>query len=184
MIITISGTPGSGKSSIAKAVAKRLNYRFYSAGDVRGQYALEHGLTIDELNKLAEKDPASDLLVDEYMKKMGAKEDDIVVDGRLGFYFIPDSIKVFIDADADVRIERVLKSAREDEHYKSFNEAKKAIQQRIDGDKNRYKHSYNVDISETKHYDLIVDSTDKSIEAAAGEIYRFVMFRIHNSHKK
>ena len=184
MIITISGTPGSGKSSIAKAVAKRMNYRFYSAGDVRGQYALERGMTIDELNKLAEKDPASDLLVDEYMRQISAKEDNIVVDARLGFYFIPNSIKVFIDADADVRANRILKSSRKDEHYNNFNEAKKAIQRRIESDIRRYRHIYNINPYETRHYDLMVDSTEKSIESAAGEIYRFVMFRIHNSHKK
>ena len=37
MIITISGLPGSGKSTIGKMLAKKLGYKFYSMGDLRGK---------------------------------------------------------------------------------------------------------------------------------------------------
>jgi len=54
MIITISGLPGSGKTSVGKLIAERLGYEFLSIGDLRGSFASKKGLTIDELNKLGE----------------------------------------------------------------------------------------------------------------------------------
>jgi len=50
MIITIGGEPGSGKSTVANIVAQKLGYKHYSTGDLRGEIAMRHGLTIDELN--------------------------------------------------------------------------------------------------------------------------------------
>ena len=89
MIITISGAPGSGKTTVARLLAKKLGYRHYSIGDLRGEIALRKGITIDELNKLGEKDPSSDREVDEYLESLGKKEDNLVIDCRMGFHFIP-----------------------------------------------------------------------------------------------
>jgi len=55
MIVTIAGTPGSGKSTVVKKVAEALGYRMISTGDLRGQVAQERGMTIDELNALNEE---------------------------------------------------------------------------------------------------------------------------------
>ena len=44
MIIAIDGTSGSGKSTIAKKVAKALNFGFFSAGD------LYRAITVKTLN--------------------------------------------------------------------------------------------------------------------------------------
>ncbi|MCX6741353.1 MAG: AAA family ATPase, partial [Candidatus Parcubacteria bacterium] len=46
MIITLSGKPGSGKTTVAKILAEKLGYKFYSTGDLRGQMAMKRGLTI------------------------------------------------------------------------------------------------------------------------------------------
>ncbi|MGH9879179.1 MAG: nucleoside monophosphate kinase, partial [Nitrososphaerales archaeon] len=56
MIITIAGRPGSGKTTVAKEVAKRLGFKHLSTGDMRGQLAMEHGLTIDQLNEIGKKE--------------------------------------------------------------------------------------------------------------------------------
>jgi len=38
MIITIAGEGGSGKSTVARILAKKLDYKHYSTGDLRGRY--------------------------------------------------------------------------------------------------------------------------------------------------
>ena len=38
---TITGTPGAGKTSVAKVLAKRLGIKFYSAGDILEKMAAE-----------------------------------------------------------------------------------------------------------------------------------------------
>ncbi len=40
MIITIAGMPGSGKTTVAKILADKLNLKRYSMGDLRGKMAL------------------------------------------------------------------------------------------------------------------------------------------------
>ena len=60
MIITISGKPGSGKSTVAKIIAAKLGLNKYSIGDLRGKMALDRGITIDELNEVGEKEDFTD----------------------------------------------------------------------------------------------------------------------------
>ena len=92
-IITISGRPGSGKSSTAAQLSKLLGYeRFYSGAVVR-EIAKRRGLSLGQLNKIAEEDEAIDREIDEEIKKY-AHQDQYIVDARLGFHWIPDSSTV------------------------------------------------------------------------------------------
>ena len=52
MIITISGKPGSGRTSIAQLLARELKSKVLRAGKIREQLAEEKGLGMDELNEL------------------------------------------------------------------------------------------------------------------------------------
>jgi cytidylate kinase len=45
MIITLSGYPGSGKSTAGKLLAAKLGYNRYSIGDLQRRLAAEHNLT-------------------------------------------------------------------------------------------------------------------------------------------
>jgi len=64
MIITISGKAGSGKSTVAKQLAKKLNLKHYSIGDIMRKLAKEKNISLNELSKLAEKDKTIDLTLD------------------------------------------------------------------------------------------------------------------------
>src|ERR1035437_7748083 len=97
-IITIAGKLGSGKSSTAKMVSEILNYKHYSTGDFMRSIADQKGVPLGELNKIAETDPSIDKMLDDRNKEIGTME-DIVLDSRLGFYFIPESFKVFLELD-------------------------------------------------------------------------------------
>ena len=54
MIITISGIAGSGKSTVAKLLAKKLNCKHYSVGDFMRQIAKEKNIPLrfDEVNAM------------------------------------------------------------------------------------------------------------------------------------
>jgi cytidylate kinase len=166
MIITISGTPGSGKGTIGRLLAAELKYRFYSMGDIRRKYAAEHGMTIEQLNKKAEIDPTSDHLVDEYQTELGKKEDDVVIDSRLGFHFIPMSFKLFLDADEMVRVRRILNDKRATEHYKDADDAVQQLRERQESDKKRYKKLYDVDPYDVDavDYGLLLDTSSNTPE--------------------
>lgn len=173
MIITISGVPGSGKTTVAKILAERLGMKFYSMGDLRGKMATERGLTIDELNKLGETEAFTDNDVDTYQTKLGQTEDNFVIEGRLSWHFIPHSFKIFLECDEKEAARRIFlskrhKSAeRKDEPlYASIEEAAEVIRHRIASDNLRYGKYYGLQYQDKKNYDLIIDTTNlKGAEA-------------------
>ena len=71
MIITITGEPGSGKSTIGKRLAKELGYGHYYIGQIRRDAAKKKGMTLAEYNKYGEAHPETDIEVDDYQKNLG-----------------------------------------------------------------------------------------------------------------
>ncbi|MGH7249472.1 MAG: AAA family ATPase, partial [Minisyncoccia bacterium] len=84
-IIAITGTLGSGKSSTADLVAKRLGFEHFSSGDFMRKIALDYGISLNELNIKAENNPEIDEKIDTEVKKIG-KMNKVVVDSRLAFH--------------------------------------------------------------------------------------------------
>ena len=109
-IITISGKPGSGKSSTADKVAEMLNYTRHSSGDMVRQVLKQHHLTLAEYNEQAKDNHSLDTQVDTMLRDL-RNESDIVVDSRLGFYWLPESFKVYLDLDMEVATVRIYKDA-------------------------------------------------------------------------
>ena len=64
MIITISGTPGSGKSTAAEMLSKKLKAERIYVGGIRRELAREKGMTLQELNQYAATHPETDVDVD------------------------------------------------------------------------------------------------------------------------
>jgi cytidylate kinase len=167
MKITINGTPGSGKTTLAKAIAKRLGLKFYSSGQIRRDIAKIFGLNIDEFNKLGEKHAFTDKLVDEMVKTI-LKNQSFVLDARLGWWLFPESIKIFVTSSLDIAAERIFKASKKGERksemtYRSIEEVKREIKQRMRSDERRYRKYYKIrNIYELRHYDIILDTTGMS----------------------
>ncbi len=161
MIITISGMPGSGKTTVAKLLAKKLRMKFYSIGDLRGRMAMERGLTLEQLNEIGMKEAWTDTEADEYQKKLAEKENDFVIESRLGFHFIPQSLKIFLDVDTMTGAKRIFNDQRPDERKKdTLSEALEAIRKRTESDRKRYKKYYGInDFTDKSHYDVVIDTT-------------------------
>lgn len=169
MIITISGTAGSGKSSVAKELARRLHYEHYSMGDIQREIAKEKGLTIVELGELEKKDPSIDKMIDEKQKKLGETEDNFVLDSWLSSLFVPKGYKIFLDADINARAQRIAKE-REAEKYETAAQAIKAIKKREKTNRERFMKFYNYDFMDKKNYDLVLDTTDSDINSTVQSI--------------
>ncbi len=174
MIITISGNPGAGKSTVAKAVAKKLGYKHFSGGDFRRAIAEERGISLAELNKQDEKTGETDKIADERLERLGKMEDNFVIDTRTGFHFIPNSFKVFLDARPEEGAKRIAAQARKDEKYKSEKYGIRKIKERIKSDSFRYKKLYGINYMDKKNYDLWIDTTkiaaDRIVEKIMKEL--------------
>ncbi len=176
MIITIFGMPGSGKTTVGKMLAKKLGYRFYSMGDMRGRMAMERGLTIDQLNRLGESEDWTDKDVDKYQEELGKKEDNFIVDGWLSWHFIPHSLKVFLEVDHRTAAERVFRDQRPDEKKQDTVEGmKRMLEERLEESNARYRKYYGIiDITDRSHYDLVIDTNDISAKQVAARILEAV----------
>ncbi|MBW2964199.1 cytidylate kinase family protein [Candidatus Woesearchaeota archaeon] len=182
MIITVSGTPGAGKTTICRMLAEKLKMKHYYMGGIRRQVAKEKGMTIEEFNKLGEKDPSTDKIVDDYLIKLGKTEDNFIAEGRTAFHFIPNSIKIFFDVDPVVGAERIRKDLTEKGLANQRNEtAGKTVQeqaaltkQRMESDNARYRKYYNIDVYDEENYDFVIDTTDLKIEQVEQKVLDFL----------
>jgi len=171
MIITISGKAGSGKSTVAKELAKQLKLKHYSIGDLMRQMAKERNISLLELGKAAEKDKSIDKELDERQIKLGKGENNFVIDGRLTAHFIPNAdIKVFLECEDRVRAERILEDERKDEKSKDIPGVISKIRERESSERKRYKQYYGIDYYDEEMYNLVIDTTNLSVKEVVGRI--------------
>ena len=178
MIVSISGPAGSGKSTVAKALAKKLGFKRYYIGGMRREAARKRGLTIEEYNKLGESDPSTDLEVDRFQEELGKTEDNFVIEGRTSFHFIPQSVKVYLDVDIIEGAKRILgdqeQEARNEQHSATVEEKVQKLKERMASDSLRYKKYFGIDCYNPSNYDLVVNTTHRSPEQVVQEILTFI----------
>lgn len=163
--ITIAGDLGSGKSTVANHLINNINYRIESAGLIFRRLAEEHGMTAKEFNQFIESNPKYDNMVDDAIKEMGEKEENIIFDSRLAWFFVPKSFKIYMYVDVDVATERIFNDkGRISESYSDIATAKKEIIERRQSEVLRYKTFYNADINNYKNYDFIIDTSHATKE--------------------
>lgn len=160
MIITITGDLGSGKSTVAKMLAEKLKYKMYSTGLIFRKIAQDMNLSLKEFSERAEKDSLYDKKIDDYQVNLGKTEDNFVLEGRLGFHFIPKSLKVCLRVTEHEAARRIMQDNRSDEAYKDIDEAVQHIRLRRQSERERYKKLYNIDLEDDKQFDLVIDTTE------------------------
>ena len=176
-IITISGKPGSGKSSTADRVAELLGYTRYSSGDLVREITRKHKITLKDYNNRAEQNPEMDMQIDEELRKFRDNR-DIVIDSRLGFYWIPESFKVYLDLDPDVAIARIYKDANVNVGRSESGEGTSdmttvidEVEERLQNERRRFKKLYNVNPYNIENFDLIVDTSRHSPQTVALTVF-------------
>jgi len=187
MKITISGTLGSGKSSVAKIIANKLGLKQYNSGGFMREMATERGMTLNQLQEIAEKDRSIDDEIDARQKKLGKKENNLIFEGRLGYHFIPDSIKIYLKTNTEEAAKRILKSMQQENEerkkeglQKNINEIIKSLNRRRKSEKKRYLELYNLDYEDETNYHIIIDTSNIDAEQVSEEIIK----RIKKINKK
>ena len=164
MKITITGDVYSGKSTIAKAISKTLDYTYFSVGELQRKLAVEKDMSITQYNKYM-LDNNLDHEVDNRTREIGRGNENFIFDARLAWYFIPDSFKIYFKVDLDAAVERAIKDERgKSEKYTSKEEARGNIIERRRLEVSRFKDIYKVDIDEESNYDLVMDTSCMSLE--------------------
>jgi predicted cytidylate kinase len=165
MIITIGGNQGAGKTTLAKKLSEKLNYKFISIGDLKGEISKERGITIDELNEIGKKEKWIHEEFDKKTIEIGKTRNNFIVEGWLAFYFIPNSKKIFLEVDPKIGAKRIFEDQRPDEHKcKNVDETENQLKKRLEITNEQFKKYYGVNFLDKKNYDIIINTTNLSID--------------------
>ncbi len=175
-IITISGKPGSGKSSTADKVAELLGYTRYSSGDLVRDIVRRQHLTLAQFNEQASEDHALDKEIDAELRKL-RNQQDVVIDSRLGFYWIPESFKVYLDLDMNVATVRIYKDMSMNskrgstESAQTIREVQDMVSERLQNEQDRFLSLYGINPYSRQHFDLIINTSRHSPQTVALTIF-------------
>lgn len=174
LTITVSGSSGSGKTTVSKTVAKKFDLIHINVGDLFRKIAKQRNLELSELSGKRERE--IDYKADKETLRL-AKKGNVVINGRLTGWVAGDNadVKIYIKCDLDVKAKRVAK--REN---KSFEQAKRDLKKRDENDTRVYKEIYNIDVEDLSIYDLVIDNTNISYE----ELKQKVIEKVRNFFDK
>jgi len=170
--ITISGLPGTGKTTVAKLLENRLGLKYVYSGEIFRRIAKKYHMSLEEFGVYCEQHREIDEELDNFQRKI-LRKGNVIVEGRISGWLayrnkIP-AVKVLLDAPLDVRAQRIVKREQGD-----FEKRKKEILKREQSEATRYKNYYNIDVRDTSIYDLIIDTADKSPEKIVDIIMQYL----------
>jgi len=169
--IAISGFHGTGKSTVGKSLAEKLNLKHYSTGDAFRSLAKEKDMSLKKFSVYVENNPEIDEMLDQKVINKTSKHKNIVVDSLLSGYLLNNiaDFKVLLTAPLKTRIRRM--TERDDTNYKKkLSETKFREQSEIE----RFKELYDIDLEDEtlkrEIFDLIIETQHYSVEEIADMI--------------
>lgn len=159
MRITISGPPGSGKTTVCGMLSERLGLPAVVFGRVFRDMAAERGMSLAEFGALAERDPSIDRGIDDRILETAKANGDVILESRLSAYMLSrgsiPSFKIYLDASPEVRMARI--GLREGQTAES---ARRDTVERQASEARRYMAYYGIDIGDMSVYDLVLCTDD------------------------
>lgn len=188
-VVTVGGLHGSGRTTLAKAVAKKYGLDRFSTGEVFRRIAKEKGFELPLFNEVASKEV--DLEIDKQNLEAGEKG-GVVIESDMAAWInrsVPGKtvLRIWLDASAETRGTRIFndEKKRESEGYENVGESIKKVAERDNADRSRYVRVYNVDIYPNTYeaisaevnrpeYDKIVNTDNLTIEQVAQKVFEFL----------
>jgi len=170
MIITISGLHGTGKSTIAKIIAEKLDLQYYSTGQAFRDLAKEMNMTLEEFTKYVERNPEIDKKLDDKINQI-AQQGNIIIDSQLSGYILQSSadFKILLTCSLETRVKRMAERDNTD-----YEQKLKETKLRENSELERFKMLYDIDLGDeedlNKIYDLIINTETLTIEEIVRKI--------------
>lgn len=174
LVVVVSGPPGSGSTSVARGLAKRLKLRLLVLGKLQkklvktgkeGRAALESWDTKKGSSKKTHVNR-------DKMQVKVAKKGNIVICGKLSIHFLRDisDYKIWLDVPLKVRAKRTAKRDRI-----PVKEAMREIRKRQYIERNEWKKMYGFDyFYQKKIANLVIDSSNLTLKQTVKKILDFI----------
>lgn len=168
MLLTVSGLPGSGTTTIARAAADRLDLEHLDGGTVFRAMAAERGVSLADFAQIAERDDAIDRQLDDRLTER-ARGGGVLLESRLAGWLVTRAhipgVRVWVHCEEHERARRVGKRdglgsvpALEENRVREASE------------RARYISYYGIDLADTSIYDLVLDSTQLGIQELVEQV--------------
>jgi predicted cytidylate kinase len=178
--ITLSGTLGSGKSTVGKELARRLGVRYVSTGQIFRQLGHISNLDALQTNLEAEANRALDDQVDDKVRELNKTTPDFVIDSRMAWHFVEAALRVFLSVTPETAAQRIMSDrSRATEQYASIEAALNGLRARRDSELRRYRRLYNVDIEDASNYDISIITDNADVADVVDLILRRVNGETH-----
>lgn len=159
-LITVSGPPAAGTSSLCSGIAEETESKVISGGQIFREIAREKSIKPHELSNIAEDDSGEiDRMIDDKLRNIISDysnnqydKQKLVIDSRLAGWhaknICDDYLSIWLKAPRSVRASRI----------KCRDETIEELRKREISDKRRYRQYYNIDIDDLSIYDLVIDT--------------------------
>lgn len=173
---------GCGKSTVAKKLAEKYGFKYYSGGEALKALAIESGYKSVERGWWESKEGSSflqqrsrdskfDRQIDNKLIE-AAKLGDVVLDSWTMPWLLKEGFKIWLECPEKVRAERLAKR-----NGISFQEALKVLRDKEERTKQIYKRLYDFNLGEDfSPFDLILDVSD----LPADEVFHAISSIVEN----
>lgn len=171
-IISLTGDLAAGKSRVTDLLKEELGYSIYRNGERFRALAAEMGMSVTEFNKYVEDHPEIDRKLESEATKYAETNQDFIIDARMGWYSVPESFKVYLKVDRDVGAQRAFndEKRKKTENFATVEEYKIDMIKRANLEVERYYNLYGVRKDDMNNFDLVVDTTNLTIEEVKQKI--------------
>ena len=157
-LVTISGHPGSGTSTLVQGLCKQMNWRMLNGGQIFRDAAHSKGMTLEAFGQYCLEDESVDKDLDQMLTDVMLSEDSPeVVESRLaGWWAFKHQLncqRIWIEVSEEVRANRVVEREGGIHH-----EQLQLIRERMHFDGSRYNQLYDIDIESKEPYTCIIES--------------------------
>ena len=177
LVVVISSPPGSGGTTIAKKLAKKLRMKCFSIGMFYKKLSKEKNQS-KAASELWKTKYGSSEKLHKHMDKMQvemAKKGNVVIESTLGIHFLKrlSKYKIWLDVPLKVRAERHAKRDKISEK-----EALKQIDKIEEIERREWKRMYGFDYFDQKfNADFVLDSSKLTITQTVKKILEFIKGR-------
>lgn len=173
IVIAISGPPGSGSTTIAKRLAKKLKLDYFSPGEIFKSYSKkkESEAALEVWERFGKNRDFHEKNFDNIQMEK-AKEGNIVICGKLSIHMLHDiaDYKIWIESDLNTRARRTAK--RDGIPVET---ALEEIKKREETERTTWKEFYGLDyLNQRNDADFVLENSELTEGGAVKKILDFI----------